>query len=241
MSQPKPINDQTKIKIPKNVRTTQIPKLTKTLPTGGELNILNEKSHCNSRRNSVPVMNLVRHHKPSNPEILRILIEKHQNKCKCGVKSVGTVEQFATNLYNAQFSDLGRSIRKFYSWGECYSFQYSLFCVAPLRGQTMEKASKNEFERAIKQCGTKLICREATVKEDFQFAVDLVVFDQSKKNVLGIQVKPRSAMRRQHIIHQNKKKQARFDAPVVFHVYDSRGNFLPRAQTVISQFFCAGK
>jgi hypothetical protein len=234
VKQMQPITDQTKIKIPKNVRTTKIPKLTETLPTGGELNILNEKSRCNSRRNSVPVMELVRKHRPANPEILRILIAKHQKKCKCGIKSMGTVEQFATNLYNAQFGELGQTMKKRYSWDECYLFQYSLFCVGPLRGQAMENASKYEFVRAIDQCGKELICREATIEEDFDFAVDLVVFDsKSKKNVLGIQVKSRSAMRRNYVIRKNKAKQSRFGCPVIFHVYSYEGKFTPDAKKVI--------
>ena len=224
-----------------NVRTTKLPKIGVRLPTGGELNGLNERSRCNSRRKSVPVMDLVRAHRPATPEALRLLIEQHhRSQCRdCSCRSMGTVEQFASNLYNAQF-ERGVRLQKKYTWDECYLFQYTLFCVAPLRGRTMEEASRAEFVGAIKKCGwgETLRCREATREEDFDFAVDLVVVDSlSGAPVLGIQTKPDSFLHRADVIRQNKAKQERFNAPVVFHVYDRKGNFTPDAEQTLGEHY----
>lgn len=93
---------------------------------------------------------------------------------------------------------------------------------------------KYEFERAIKQCGKELICREATIKEDFEFAVDLVVLDsKSKKKCAGYSSETQICYASKYIISQNKIKQSRFDCPVIFHVYSGKGNFTPDAKTVI--------
>ena len=222
-----------------NVRTTKLPTIGVRLPTGGELNGLNERSRCNSRRKSVPVMDLVRAHRPANPEALRRLIEQHHRRqctdCRC--RSMGTVEQFASNLYNAQF---GESLHKRYTWDECYRFQYTLFCVAPLRGRAMEEASKAEFDAAIRTCGwdATLRCRDATREEDFEFAVDLVVVvKKTGAPVLGIQTKPNSFLHRAGVVRQNKAKQERFYAPVVFHVYDRQGKFSPDAEQALRKHY----
>ena len=221
-----------------DVRTTNLPELGVRLPTGGELNRLNEHARCNSRRKSVPVMDLVRAHRPADPEVLRVLIENHHHrKCRhCDCRSMGTVEQFATNLYNAQF-ERGAGLQKRYTWDECYNFQYTLFCVAPLRGRAMEEASMAEFVKAIKEHDgfVGLKCREATRKEDFEYAVDFVVVDSCGAPVLGVQTKPASFLHRADVLQQNRDKQARFNAPVVFHVYDRSGTFSPAAATTLTQ------
>ena len=63
--------------------------------TGGELNILNGKYGVSAPNKSVPVMALIREHKPKSHEELYRLIDEHSKRnCKCGIKSQGTVENF---------------------------------------------------------------------------------------------------------------------------------------------------
>ena len=221
------------------VRTATLPKLSTRLPTHGELNDLNEKYQCNSRRNTVPVMDLVRYHRPDNPEVLRQLIEKHHNSAcsRCRCNSAGTVEQFASRLYLAQFKE---KLTRRYSWDECYRFHYTLFCIAPLRGRSMEHASRNMIAAALKNDSTTATChvREATQTEDFECAVDLVIArsaDPTAPALLGIQVKPQSVLHRTTIMEQNRQKHAAFAAPVIFHIYDRRGTFTPGASSIVQK------
>ncbi len=52
---------------------------------------------------SVPVMKLIRAHKPKSHEELVKLIDSHsKEKCSCGIISTGSVENFGKNLFNAQ-------------------------------------------------------------------------------------------------------------------------------------------
>ena len=77
--------------------------------TGGKLNFLNGKYGISAPNRSVPVMKLIREHKPKSPNELKKLIEEHfKNDCKCGIKSKGTVEDFGKNLYEAQKKRMGK-------------------------------------------------------------------------------------------------------------------------------------
>ena len=239
-----------------HVRTDKLPDIRARLPTGGDLNRLNEKYKCNARRNTVPIMDLVKYHGPTSPEHLRRLIEQHHTThCTlCGCRSAGTVEQFAGRLYNAQFNEPDAQRR--FSWDECYRFHYTLFCVAPLRGLAMERAvqhavaavltNKNNADiipttlmnDGVNQRHTWHI-REATQHEDFNCAVDLVIerTDQTGQwhTVIGLQVKPESVLKRKQVMVQNRQKQETFGAPVLFVVYDSRGEWTPTAAKVVEE------
>lgn len=226
-----------------NTRTHQLPNIRERLPTGGELNWLNEKYKCNARRNTVPVMDLVRHHRPTSPENLRTLIEAHYtvNVCaQCGCKSAGTVEQFASQLFEAQYNEPEQRVNRRYTWDECYTFHYTLFCVAPLRGIAMERAVHGAVGTLLRH--TRAWCiREATQREDFDCAVDLVIertdadSDHRPRAVLGLQVKPDSVLKRTSVMAQNRRKHKTFGAPVLFIVYDQRGQWSPTASDVVTE------
>ena len=54
--------------------------------TGGELNLLNGNQGISAPFRSVPVMKLIREHKPRTKNELVELIEYHyKNKCSCGI------------------------------------------------------------------------------------------------------------------------------------------------------------
>ena len=236
-----------------HIRTHQLPDIRTRLPTGGELNRLNEKYKCNARHNTVPVMDLVKYHSPSSPEQLRELIEHHHtNDCAhCGCKSAGTVEQFASRLYNAQFNEPLHNVQRRYTWDECYLFHYTLFCVAPLRGVAMEKAVQNAVATALKNKqapnytnnnGRRTnvwTIREATQREDFDCAVDLVMewtdHNSHLHTILGLQVKPQSVLKRKCVMEQNRHKQRTFGAPVLFVVYNNHGKWTPTTEQVVEE------
>ena len=244
-----------------DIRTHKLPTLDTRLPTGGELNRLNEAKRCNVRHRTVPVMDLVRYHRPSSPEALRKCIEEHHHQAStctlCNCRSVGTVEQFASTLYMAQFNAPAHTPKRRYTWDECYRFHYTLFCIAPLRGLAMERAAQEQIEVVLRQehilleSTTHHWCvREATRHEDFDCAVDLVIErvrvnndDEPTENctdeavsstiALGIQVKPESVLHRKAVMKQNRTKQETFGAPVVFMVYDRKGTFRPTAKEIV--------
>lgn len=231
-----------------NTRTHSLPDIQKRLPTGGELNWLNEKHRCNARRNTVPVMDLVKHHRPSSPENLRALIEAHYTAhacAQCGCKSAGTVEQFASQLFEAQYNEPEHNVKRRYTWDECYAFHYTLFCVAPLRGIAMERAVHHAVETVFRNAhantAPRVWCiREATQREDVDCAVDLVIErsdadTDSAHTVLGLQVKPDSVLKRKSVMAQNRRKHRTFGAPVLFVMYDQRGHWSPTAPEVVTE------
>ncbi len=78
--------------------------------TGGLLNTLNGKYGISSPTRSVPVMKLIRTHKPQSHKELSTLINSHvgsECECECGIKSKGTIKDFGTSLYNAQAKEWG--------------------------------------------------------------------------------------------------------------------------------------
>lgn len=228
-----------------NTRTHSLPDIGKRLPTGGELNWLNEKYKCNARCNTVPVMDLVKHHRPTSPETLRTLIEGHYTGsvcAECGCKSAGTVEQFASQLFEAQYNEPTHAVKRRYTWDECYVFHYTLFCVAPLRGIAMERAVHRAVDTLLRHAEpSALTIREATQREDVECAVDLVIeradgdSEHSPRTILGLQVKPDSVLKRNSVMAQNRRKQKTFGAPVLFVVYDQRGQWLPTASDVVTE------
>ena len=201
-------------------------------------------------------MDLVKYHSPSSPEQLRELIEHHHTHdcAHCGCKSAGTVEQFASRLYNAQFNEPRQSVQRRYTWDECYLFHYTLFCVAPLRGVAMEKAVQNAVATALTAVKNKQApnhtnnngrrtnvwtIREATQREDFDCAVDLVMewtdHNSHTHTILGLQVKPQSVLKRKRVMEQNRHKQRTFGAPVLFVVYNNHGKWTPTTEHVVEE------
>ncbi len=93
--------------------------------TGGELNNLNGKYGISAPYKSVPVMKLIKEHRPKTKEELYELIRyHHENSCACGIKSQGTVEDFGKNLYNAQIREWGQNK---YSLQECSNLENRIY------------------------------------------------------------------------------------------------------------------
>jgi len=202
------------------------------LPTGGPLNFLNEAAQTNSRKNTVPIMLLVSTHKPKTPEELKELISNHvNNDCSCGLKSAGTVEDFAKNLYNAQFVNWTYKNKypdeKEYTLDERYSFMYSLFCIGPLRGLSSENDSKKLVKSILNKENILYKIEDATEEEDFNYAVDYKIFLYKNKiseipdKAIGIQVKPQSFFKNKQALNVNNDKHKIYKYPVKYHVYNN--------------------
>ena len=73
--------------------------------------MLNGKYGVSAPQDSVPVMKLIRVHKPKSREGLVRLIKEHsEKKCACGIVSQGSIEDFGRNLYEAQLEEWGGHI-----------------------------------------------------------------------------------------------------------------------------------
>ncbi len=113
------------------IQLTDDEKLNVVVNIGSELNRLNAKYRVTSPKNSVPIMKLLKYHKPTSEHELCLLIENHiTEKCECGVKSKGTVEDFGKTLYEKQIDEWGEY--KF-SLEDCIKFEYDLFIRQTLR------------------------------------------------------------------------------------------------------------
>jgi hypothetical protein len=214
---------------------------TKAYSTGGELNTINEKYRCNSKSKSVPVMQLIREHKPNTNDELVALIKTHtkdgiHNNCKCGCKSAGTIKDFGKNLYNANvkhFCELGDcSAAK--SLEECELFMYTLFVTNSLKGNNMENKALKELNK------TGLIYHKIEIASedcDFKYGVDLVAIDKNGDEVCGIQVKPISykMLPQDHQVRAiNNKKNEDYGKPVFYLYYDATLVFTNIKETIES-------
>jgi len=113
------------------IQLTDDEKLNVVVNIGSELNRLNAKYRVTSPKNSVPIMKLLKYHKPTSEHELCLLIENHiTEKCECGVKSKGTVEDFGKTLFEKQIDEWGEY--KF-SLEDCIKFEYDLFIRQTLR------------------------------------------------------------------------------------------------------------
>lgn len=117
--------------------------------TGGPLNELNGKMGISAPFRSVPVMKLIRFHKPKTRDELYDLITFHcEEMCSCGIKSQGTIEDFGRNLYNAQDKFWGE---KRFSLKECIQWEYDLFVSQSLKGNRIEKMAVKELSMKMKE------------------------------------------------------------------------------------------
>ena len=154
--------------------------------TGGLLNELNDKLMVSSARNSVPIMKLIKLHSPRSYDELEQLVEYHyRNKCKCGVRSKGTVRDFGRNLYEAQLDYWGDY--KF-SLEDCIKWEYDLFIVQSLKGELMEDCAVFYLQGYLPlECDVERVNGYV----DTVFRVDVIV-RWSSNVVCGVQVKPLS-------------------------------------------------
>ncbi|MEZ5047027.1 MAG: MjaI family restriction endonuclease [Chitinophagaceae bacterium] len=151
--------------------------------TGELLNELNGKMGISTPHHSVPIMKLIRQHKPKSKDELVQLIANHaKEKCPCGIISKGTVEQFGKNLFNAQKKIWGHE--KF-SLQTCIQWEYDLFVTQSLKGNLMEQQALLKLQ----QSQLPFSVEEAEGYLDEELRIDLILKLESKIYG-GIQVKP---------------------------------------------------
>lgn len=187
--------------------------------TGGALNELNGKMGISAPKNSVPVMKLIKVHKPKSKQELVSLIEFHyKNNCECGIKSQGTIEDFGKNLYNAQQTYWGK-IR--FSLKECKQWEYDLFITQSLKGGLIEKKVLTILNQRL--VTAKVI--EAKGYLDEELRIDLLV-QKNKTTLCGIQIKPATfLLMREEVLYFNKKANEKWRKPVLYLYYNEDESF----------------
>ena len=188
--------------------------------TGGELNELNGKMGISDPKRSVPVMRLIRNHKPKSKDALVQLIEYHKNnKCECGVVSTGTVREFGEKLYDSQKKYWGKQR---YTLAQCIQWEYDLFVLQSLKGGMIEKNALKMLQKELPY----LHFEEAEGYLDDDLRIDLLVLDKDKKIKGGIQVKPKTfKSMRPEVLFMQKKQNDKWDYPVWFLFYNKDESF----------------
>ncbi|MDC6467598.1 MjaI family restriction endonuclease [Flavobacteriaceae bacterium] len=188
--------------------------------TGGELNELNGKMGISDPKRSVPIMRLIRNHKPKSKDALVQLIEYHKNnKCDCGVIRTGTVLEFGERLYDSQIKYWGEQR---YTLAQCIQWEYDLFVVQSLKGGMMEKKALIMLQKEL----PNLYFEEAEGYLDDELRVDLLVFDKNKNIKGGIQVKPKTfKSMRPEVLFMQKKQNDKWNYPVWFLFYNKDESF----------------
>ena len=187
--------------------------------TGGPLNELNGKKGISAAFRSVPVMKLIKTHRPKSKDELVDLIKYHyENKCECGIRSKGTVEDFGRNLYNAQMPYWGE-VR--YSLKDCIQWEYDLFVIQSLKGGIIEKKALRKLNSLLKDYSVA----EAVGYLDEELRIDLII-SKADKEICGIQVKPSTfRLMRREVITFNQTANKKWDKPVFYLYYDAEENF----------------
>ena len=187
--------------------------------TGGPLNELNGKMGISAPSNSVPVMKLIRIHKPKSKDELVELIKYHyENDCECGIKSQGTVEDFGKNLYNAQIKYWGEYR---YSLKECIQWEYDLFVIQSLKGNVIEKKVQKYLSNKFEDYDIE----QAQGYLDEDLRIDIII--KKQKNIIaGVQVKPATfLLMREEIITFNKEANKKWDYSVFYLYYNEDESF----------------
>lgn len=187
--------------------------------TGGPLNELNGKMGISTPYKSVPVMKLIRIHKPKTRDELYELIKFHfENNCECGIQSQGTIEDFGKNLYESQLSYWDKYR---YSLKECIQWEYNLFISQSLKGNLVERKAIKELTNKI----SGLSFEEAEEYLDEELRIDILI-KKNENSIAGIQVKPLTfKMMRQEVITFNKTANQRWGKPVYYLYYDGNEEF----------------
>jgi len=167
------------------------------------------------------VMKLIKTHNPKSKEALVQLIEYHKlNKCKCGIVSTGTVFEFGERLYESQKKYWGEYK---YSREQCIQWEYDLFIVQSLKGGRLEKEAMKLLQKSL----INRTIEEAQGYLDEHYRVDLVVCDNNKKILGGIQVKPNTYNNmRPEVLYMQKKQSEKWGNPVWFLFYNKDETFI---------------
>ena len=186
--------------------------------TGGELNLLNGKYGISAPKNSVPVMKLIKAHRPKSKDELYHLIQDHsETNCPCGISSKGSIEEFGKRLFDAQLIEWG--VHK-YSLRTCIQWEYDLFIIQSLKGNLIEKKAKETLQPILHVVGLNIHFAEGFVDEELR--VDLLV-SKNSSIICGIQVKPATYKKmREGVIFQNKKSNEKWGKPVFYLYYDDK-------------------
>ncbi len=186
--------------------------------TGGPLNKLNGAMAISAPHNSVPVMKLIKAHRPMSRSALVDLIEYHHiNDCSCGIKSQGTVYDFGQNLYKSQKEYWGEYR---YSLAECIQWEYDLFITNSLKGSLMEKKALS----ALKS-NSQITFLETNGYIDEDLRIDILA-NHENDDIAGIQVKPSSYKKmRQNVKRRNTIAHQKWNKPVYYLYYDDKESF----------------
>lgn len=187
--------------------------------TGGELNKLNGDYGISAPLKSVPVMKLIKVHRPKSKDELYDLIKIHyETNCKCGIKSQGTVEHFGKNLYEAQLEEWGQYK---YSLQQCIQWEYDLFVIQSLKGTLIENKALHELKKILE----KYEFNEAEGFVDENLRIDLII-SKAGIEIAGVQVKPQTFnLIRQGVIIFNKTANAKWGKPVFYLFYNDLEEF----------------
>jgi len=196
--------------------------------TGGPLNELNGKMGISAPIRSVPVMKLIKNHRPKSKHELVDLIRDHYTKnCACGIRSQGTIEDFGRNLYKAQLKYWGKYQ---YSLRDCIQWEYDLFVIQSLKGSLIEKKALQLLTQNLPNCSIE----EAEGYLDEELRIDLVVKTGSRVDC-GIQVKPNTFNHmRSEVISFNTSANKKWDNPVFYLFYDDNEDFI-NIDTVVNK------
>lgn len=194
--------------------------------TGGPLNELNGKMGISAPNRSVPVMKLIRIHRPKSKDELVELIKNHYEKeCECRIKSQGTIEDFGKNLYRSQIKYWGEYR---YSLRDCIQWEYDLFIIQSLKGNLIEKKAIQILIQELPHYSIE----EAEGYLDEELRIDILVKIDNKE-ICGIQVKPSTFNKmRSEVILFNKIANERWGKPVFYLFYDESEKFLNMSTAV---------
>jgi hypothetical protein len=190
------------------------------MSTGGELNKLNHKYGCSRGNRTVPVMKLIKNHRPSSREELVELIEYHiDGNCECGVVAKGGLCDFTNILYEAQIQEWGEYR---YTFEQCYAWVFELFITNSLKGASAEYKARDILSQYLK--GFKVSLTTGVI--DSEMRVDLII-SLNDYIVCGIQVKPTSYRYCDTTIKQgNIDVNDRFGHPVFYFYFDNNMEFV---------------
>jgi len=183
--------------------------------TGGILNWLNGKMGISAPQNSVPIIALIKAHKPKTYDELYQLISKHAGeKCDCGIRSQGSIEDFVRNLYDAQMKVWGEYR---FSLQECIEWEYDLFVIQSLKGYSLESKVKLLLQEKLNE---NIIVEGSNKYIDSELRIDLEV--KRERNIIcGIQVKPSSFENmRKGVVRFNKSANEKYGYPVYYIHYE---------------------
>ena len=165
-------------------------------------------------------MKLIKFHKPKSKEELYQLIKYHyENSCTCGIRSVGTIEDFGKNLYESQLKEWGKYK---YSLQECIQWEYDLFIVQSLKGTAVENEALGALKVSLGES------YEVSVAEGFvdeELRIDLIV-SKNGDEICGIQVKPHTFnYMREGVKAFNLTANQKWGKPVYYLYYDEKEEF----------------